>query len=609
MEDAPPPDDHSIALEAKENLDLSQENSSDSDIKEVDSRSMIENNKEGLEYDPLGNVQNGKRDSADGLCEEKKQLDAKRLNVQEHTKKDQRTDLKVRNLDSASGKKKGLSANQIAKAKFARFISAKSNITTAENRDTQGAASADHSLRRSLAGSLSRSNYTVPQPFALATDKRASIGLRPNGVEIPQLSQSDRLDGTPGGSAKDGAQVIKKLGQRATKSSHEKITSGSPEVFTGQKSADDDVQSVSSVISRSVKSKATASPCTSSFSFRCDERAEKRKQYYSKLEEMHVAKEEEKIQMQAKTQEHMEAEIKELRKSLTFKATPMPAFYQEGTPPKQELKKIPTTRAKSPKFGRRSSVGVCSEGSVRSLTCSTDSNVEKASGKLDGETPKTLLSGSVSTSASEKLSRIKVSDSNDGAEDEAAAIADIPGAHLDDVEQNEVEKGTAEFVSEPAPINATDEIGGIEQSHKNSEVEENARHLFDLNLDSEHTARTSVLACKSEDLFPEASAPANDDNVENGVSMDESKIDGNTVSGKFKSALVCGPTVSNGRAPHQQASKPDILDTKGSKSLKKERLKASTPTFRTKKGIATKQGLPKLVTTNGNHEMPHMVVS
>ncbi|KZV48990.1 hypothetical protein F511_09586 [Dorcoceras hygrometricum] len=91
-------------------------------------------------------------------------------------------------------------------------------------------------------------------------------------------------------------------------------------------STNDTATKLASAVNATPRSQRTNIPI-----FRLEERAEKRKE------------------------ENQEAEIKLLRKSLTFKATPMPSFYNEP-PAKVELKKLPTTRPISPKLGRNKGI-------------------------------------------------------------------------------------------------------------------------------------------------------------------------------------------------------------------------------------------------------------
>ncbi|RYR32075.1 hypothetical protein Ahy_B01g057067 isoform D [Arachis hypogaea] len=71
--------------------------------------------------------------------------------------------------------------------------------------------------------------------------------------------------------------------------------------------------------------------------------------FYLKLEEKLHAKEAEMNQIQAISQEKKEADIKKLRKSLNFKATPMPSFYRTNSPSQSQGNKAVSSNTRSSK--------------------------------------------------------------------------------------------------------------------------------------------------------------------------------------------------------------------------------------------------------------------
>ncbi|KAK6160325.1 hypothetical protein DH2020_003706 [Rehmannia glutinosa] len=365
--------------------------SSDLDLAQRDSYAVVENTKEGevQNSDPLLPVgQSGSCDASNERMSEDAQLgESEKVTEQPYlmenpveltkhlendervgdiaSKKEDKDDSAKRNSASLSEKKSEVSSSKLSTtSKCATFvkpimpIQLKNSIKTPDSK------------KNAMDSSNKRRSYTTSLHMSINFDSCSGETRKATSPGLPKTA-NPRLVRAPAKKYKNS--MLPQTSTRASVNGKYKHHSATPpaenrrtitpqgDSKSGSRTVDWKVQSPSPNYSKSLNTfggKARLSTASSSFTFKSEERAAKRKEFFQKLEQKSKSKETEKHELHAKSQVKARSSFNDLRNSVVSKAT-----TNAEVPPRTELpsnltKKIPTVRPSFPKIEERASFKV-----------------------------------------------------------------------------------------------------------------------------------------------------------------------------------------------------------------------------------------------------------
>ncbi|XP_038989701.1 protein WVD2-like 7 isoform X2 [Phoenix dactylifera] len=224
------------------------------------------------------------------------------------------------------------------------FHRIKENDTTPSSTRKRGMGSIEK--KKSTTKSLHMSiNITQYQSGATTTSESKSLSILEKVANskaasvVPKASQEwSHHFRTPTKASSNG---VTKLVSLTPQSEHGRTKTPPEQSYFKKKIADLKLQTLSLDYSKSssIKGHRQCSPLAASFSFKTQQRAEKRKELFHNLEDKFDKKGAKKLQLQETSKEKAESESRKLRQSLCFKARPLPDFYRNIEPPKVEMRK------------------------------------------------------------------------------------------------------------------------------------------------------------------------------------------------------------------------------------------------------------------------------